>query len=60
MKPGCGPVFQFRAAFSFGRPVDVLWTVLNIVAGFLPGLGSQQKDRVSQAASPLVHNGFGP
>ena len=33
MKPGFGPVFQFRAAFSLSRSVDDLWMALNIVAG---------------------------
>ena len=30
MKPGFGPVFQFRRSFSFGMAVDALWTPLKI------------------------------
>lgn len=60
MKPGFGPVFQFRTAFSVACSVDDLWMTLNIVAGFIRQPGSAQKDPVSRAASPLVRKRVGP
>jgi hypothetical protein len=60
MKPGFGPVFQFRATFSLGRPVDELWTGLNIVAGSPQRLRSQQQELVSGPSCSLVQHSGGP
>ncbi len=56
MKPGFGPVFQFRATFSLGGPVHELWMALNIVAGSQQQLGSPQKKPVSRPAGSLVRH----
>jgi len=60
MKPGFGPVFQFRAAFSLSRSVDDLWMALNIVAGLEKRLGSAQQKPDSHPASALVRYSGGP
>jgi hypothetical protein len=54
MKPGFGPVFQFRTTFSLATLVDELWMALNIVAGSPERLRSQQKEPVSRSSCPLV------
>ncbi len=60
MKPGFGPVFQFRATFSLRDPVDELWMALNIVAGSPERLRSQQKEPVSRPCCSLARHGNGP
>jgi len=54
MKPGFGPVFQFRAAFSVVSSVDELWMTLNIMARSSQQLGSQQANPVFHPACSLV------
>ncbi len=60
MKPGFGPVFQFRVGFSFGSSVDDLWMALKIVAGTRERLRSQQAKPISHVARPPVRHGGAP
>ena len=60
MKPGFGPVFQFRATFSLSGPVDELWMALNIVAGSQQRLGFSTEEAVSRPVYSLVRQRGGP
>jgi hypothetical protein len=60
MKPGFGPVFQFRAAFSLGTSVDDLWMALKIVERYSEPPDSPQQRPVSKSGYPLVRYSVGP
>ena len=60
MKPGFGPVFQFRAGFSLAPAVDDLWMALKIAARSSEAPDSPQQRPVSNACYPLVWQSVGP